>query len=40
MVAVSGSGYQLSRTAPGQDPRTASMADPGQLATALAAITP
>ncbi|WP_060890246.1 precorrin-3B synthase [Streptomyces europaeiscabiei] len=40
VVAVSGGGYQLSRTAPGQDPRTAFMAAPGQLATALAAITP
>lgn len=40
VVAVPGGGYQLSRTAPGQDPRTTSMADPGQLATALAAIAP
>lgn len=40
VVAVPGGGYRLTRTAPGQDPRTASMADPGQLATALAAITP
>ncbi|ULR56316.1 precorrin-3B synthase [Streptomyces deccanensis] len=39
VVAVGGGGYELSRTAPGQAPRTASMADPGQLADALTAIT-
>ncbi|UUU35880.1 precorrin-3B synthase [Streptomyces sp. CA-210063] len=39
VVAVEGGGYQLSLTAPGQDPRTAPMADPSRLATALAAIT-
>lgn len=39
VVAVPGGGYQLSLTAPGQDPRTAPMADPSRLATALAAIT-
>ncbi|WP_371584020.1 precorrin-3B synthase [Streptomyces sp. NBC_01314] len=40
VVAVPDGGYRLSRTAPGQEPRTTSMADPGRLATALAAITP
>ncbi|WP_338899726.1 precorrin-3B synthase [Streptomyces sp. TG1A-60] len=39
VVAVPDGGYQLSRTAPGQDPRTAPPADPSRLATALAAIT-
>lgn len=39
VVAVSGGGYELSRTAPGQNPLTTSLADPDQLATALAAIT-
>ncbi|MFF6785192.1 precorrin-3B synthase [Streptomyces sp. NPDC012510] len=40
VVAVPGGGYELSRTTPGQAPRTASMAGTGQLATALAEITP
>ncbi|WP_326585505.1 precorrin-3B synthase [Streptomyces sp. NBC_00481] len=39
VVAVPGGGYELSRTTSGQDPRTTSMADPGLLDTALAAIT-
>lgn len=39
VVAVPGGGYQLSLTVPGQEPRTAPMADPSRLATALAAIT-
>ncbi|UUU20162.1 precorrin-3B synthase [Streptomyces sp. DSM 40750] len=39
VVAVEGGGYQLSLTTRAPDPRTAPMADPSQLATALAAIT-
>ncbi|MGW0842337.1 precorrin-3B synthase [Streptomyces sp. NPDC002787] len=39
VVAVPSGGYEVSRTAPGQEPRTAPMADASRLATALAAIT-
>ncbi|KFG06334.1 MULTISPECIES: precorrin-3B synthase [Streptomyces] len=40
VVAVEGGGYELSRTAPGQSPRTAPMTDPSRLAAALGEITP
>lgn len=40
VVAVGSGGYELSRTAPGREPRTAPMADPSRLAAALGEITP
>jgi precorrin-3B synthase len=40
VVAAPGGGYGLSAVTPGRPARTASLADPSDLATALAAITP
>ncbi|MGW3985533.1 precorrin-3B synthase [Streptomyces sp. NPDC004830] len=40
VVAAPGGGYELSAVAPGRPARTASLDDPSDLATALAAITP